>query len=330
MKLSRSAWVSVTIRAKSPRWRELFSPVRRTFFKIVGGSLMPIREISQQPVVLVVVATAAILAAAMPARAEEWTKSFDLTGRPNVRIETNDGGVRVLTGAGYKQVAVRIEYSGYEPDRDFTIDTTQNGNRIAFSARLRTRLLTLFTSTRRSFSIEVRMPADAELQVDTGDGGVDVEPINGNVDIHTGDGHIRLDGAKGEIRLRTGDGQIEAARLDGRLDASSGDGHIRADGRFDRLNIETGDGSVDIRALPGSQVTSAWAIHTGDGGVILAVPENLRADVDAHTGDGGISLGIPIQVEGKTSRNRIRGKLNGGGPALNISTGDGSIRLSRS
>src|SRR5262249_4341799 len=158
---------------------------------------------------------AVLLAAAVPASAEEWTKTFDLTGRPSVRIGTNDGAVRVLTGGAYKQVAVRVVYDGYQPDRDFTIDTRQNGNRVEVNARVHERWCVFCFNGRRSFKVEVRMPVDAELQVETGDGSVEVEPVNGNVDIHTGDGHIRLEGAKGEIRLRTGDGQIETFHLDG-------------------------------------------------------------------------------------------------------------------
>jgi len=291
---------------------------------------MPAVGISRLNVVLLVLAAAAFLAAAVPASADEWTKTFDLTGRPSVRIDTNDGGVRVLTGGGYKQVAVRVEYNGYQPDRDFTINTRQNGNRVEVNARLREHWCVFCFNASHSFKIEVRMPADAELQVETGDGGVDVEPINGNVDIHTGDGHIRLEGAKGEIRLRTGDGHIETYRLDGQLDASSGDGHIRAEGRFDRLNVNTGDGGVEVRALPGSKLSSGWTIHTGDGSVALSLPDNLQANINAHTNDGHITLGIPLQVERHFSRSSIRGKLNGGGESLSISTGDGSIRLNRS
>lgn len=273
-------------------------------------------------------AAAAFLAAA-PARAEEWTKTFDLTGRPSIRVETNDGSVRVTTGDS-KQAFVRVEYHGYRPDRDFTINARQDGNRVEVNARLRNRWCIFCVNVSRSFKIEVRMPADGDLQIETGDGGVDVAPVNGNVDIHTGDGHIKLEGARGDIRLRTGDGHIEANHLDGQLDASSGDGHIRVEGRFDRLNIKTGDGGIEARALPGSKLASGWTIHTGDGSVDLSLPDNLQANIDAHTNDGHISLGIPLQVEGSLSRSAIRGKLNGGGESLTISTGDGSIRLNRS
>jgi hypothetical protein len=40
-------------------------------------------------------------------------------------------------------------------------------------------------------------------------------------------------------------------------------------------------------------------------------------------------MGIPVMVDGTISKSQIHGKMNGGGQALTISTGDGSIRLSK-
>lgn len=273
-------------------------------------------------------AAAALLTAAAPARAEEWTKTFDLTGRASVHIETDDGAVRVLTGGDSKHVVIRVEHHGYKADRDFTVKTRQEGNRIEVSTRLYDRWY-VFSAHNRSFKIEVRMPTDADLQVETGDGSVSVGPVNGNVEINSGDGHIKLEGARGNIRLRTADGHIEALGLDGQLEAASGDGNVRVEGRLDRLNIRTGDGGIQVRALPGSKMASGWSIRTGDGSVDLSLPENFQASIDAHTSDGHISLGLPLQVEGSLDRSAIRGKLNGGGESLSISTGDGSIRLNR-
>jgi len=70
-------------------------------------------------------------------------------------------------------------------------------------------------------------------------------------------------------------------------------------------------------------------VHTGDGSVDFALPGDLQADIDASTRDGHISMGIPVTVDGTFSKSQIHGKMNGGGQALSISTGDGSIRLSK-
>ena len=281
------------------------------------------------------------------AKAEEWTKSYPVSGRAQVRVDTNDGSVHVSTG-DTKQVEFRVEYQGYKLDRDFHIDSRQDGDAVQINAHSSGHWGFSFGSSRRNIHIEVRMPKDADLQVDTGDGSVDTQSVNGRVKIHTGDGSVRaeavsgdvdidtgdgsitLEGAKGDIRLRSGDGHIDAMNLDGKVDATSGDGHIKLDGRLDALNVKTGDGSINARVLAGSKMMSTWSIRTGDGSVDLVLPGDLQANIDASTSDGHISLGIPVTVEGTFSTSQIHGKMNGGGQSLQIHTSDGSIRLSKS
>ena len=277
------------------------------------------------------IATAVLLAAtalAAPAQAEEWTKSYTVSGRPQVRVQTNDGAVRVLT-ADSKQVEIRVEYHGYELNKNLRIDSRQEGDRVELDARLTSRFCIFCVNINRGLRIEVRMPRNADLTVESGDGSVETQALEGHLDIHTSDGHITVQGAKGEIRLRTGDGAIEASDVDGSMEATTGDGHIRMEGRFDALNLKTGDGSIQARINAGSKMAAPWNIHTGDGSVDLTLPDGFQANLEADTRDGRISLGFPITVEGGFTTSQIHGKLNGGGQALTIHTGDGAIRLGR-
>src|SRR6267378_256600 len=271
----------------------------------------------------------ALTALTATARAEEWTKSYTVSGRAQVRVDTNDGAVRIATGDG-KQVEFRVIYDGYELNKTIHVDSRQDGDSVQVNARVTGHWGFSWGRGRRGPRIEVRMPKNADLQIHTGDGSVHVQAVDGSVDIDTGDGSITVEGAKGDIRLHTGDGRIEARNLDGSVDANSGDGHIKIDGRLDALNIKTGDGSIDARVEPGSKLTGGWSIRTGDGSVDVVLPADLRANIDASTNDGHISLAIPVTVEGTFSNSQIHGKMNGGGQALTIHTGDGSIRLSKS
>jgi hypothetical protein len=262
------------------------------------------------------------------ASAEEWTKSYSVTGRAKLRVSTNDGAVRVYTSDTNK-IELRIEYHGYALDRNLKIESRQDGDRVELDARLRSNWGFSWLGSNRSLRIEVHMPRAADLNVDTGDGSVETEPLEGNLDIHTGDGHITVRGAKGSIRLRTGDGSIEGHDLDGTVEATTGDGHVRMDGRFEVLNIRTGDGSIDTRVNPGSKMASSWNIRTGDGSVDVTLPDGFQAYLDAQTRDGHVNVSFPIMVEGGISGSHVQGKLNGGGVPLTIHTGDGSIRLRR-
>jgi hypothetical protein len=295
------------------------------------------------------VAFLALIAAATlapRAHAEDWTKSYAISGRAQVRVDTNDGAVRVTTGDS-KEVAFRVIYDGFELNKNLHIDSRQDGDSVQINARVSGHWGFSWGKGRR-IEIEVRMPKDADLQVDTGDGSVETQSLSGRVKIHTGDGSVTaqavsgdvdidtgdgsvtLEGAKGNIRLHTGDGHIDARNIDGKVDASSGDGHIKIDGRLDELNIKTGDGSIDARLEPGSKIASSWTIHTGDGSVDIVLPADLQANIDASTNDGHISLGIPLTVEGTFKNSELHGKMNGGGQTLTVHTGDGSIRLNKS
>jgi hypothetical protein len=101
------------------------------------------------------------------------------------------------------------------------------------------------------------------------------------------------------------------------------------DGVFTDVELRTGDGHVEFTARPGSKMNSQWLIRTSDGRVEARLPQDLSAELYAHTGDGHITLDFPVTVSGSIERSRIRGTLNGGGPLLEISTGDGGIRISK-
>ena len=270
----------------------------------------------------------ALLAAglfAAPVHADDYAKSFTVSNRASVRVDTNDGSVRVTTG-DTQQVEFRVEYHGYVLNESLQIESNQQGDRVELTARIPNKWH-FAIGTSRTLRIEVRMPKNADLQVGTGDGSIKANDLSGTIDLRSGDGSITVSSLKGAVRLHTGDGTIEGSNLDGKCDASSGDGRIRLTGRFDVLSARSGDGSVGVEALHGSKLDSTWSITSGDGSIDVALPGDLPVNVDASTGDGRISSDIPITMEGIISKSRVRGKMNGGGSTLTIHTGDGSIHL---
>ena len=249
--------------------------------------------------------------AALPAFADEWSKSYHLSGKPDLRIETSDANIRVTTW-DQNTIEAKVVTTHYKIGEDgIRVAEHQNGDTV---------------------EIDVRFPHHG-FTVDWGNHRVDViiqMPREGRVNLRTGDGKIDLAGFKGEMDLHTGDGSENLEGVDGKLRAETGDGHITAHGRFDELELKTGDGHVDVRAANGSSLTAGWRLETGDGNVSLEVPGDLAADVDLHTSDGHIDLEMPVTTEGKVRENEVRGKLNGGGSPLTIRTGDGSIHLRKS
>lgn len=261
-----------------------------------------------------------------PARGEEWSHQYPLKGTPQLNVKTDDGSVRIETAAG-SEIAARVTTEGWRiAPGEVTITESQTGDRVDIEVRLPKVRHGLGTG-HRSISVALRVPKQADLDIHTGDGSIEVQPVSGHIDLSTGDGSITADGLQGGIRLHTGDGSIRATALSGRLEADTGDGHMNVRGRFDVLELRTGDGGIEAAAEPGSRVEAAWSLSSGDGGITLRLPEGLSADIDAHTGDGGIVLDKPVTVTGSISHNTVRGKLGDGGLPLKIHTGDGGIRL---
>src|SRR5271155_2936517 len=188
---------------------------------------------------------------AAAAHADDYTKSFTVSTRASVRVDTFDGSVTVTT-SDTQQVEFRVEYQGYVLNKTLLIESNQHGDEVELTAHSPNRLV-FFGGFNRRLHIEVRMPKNADLQVRTGDGSIKADGVSGTVDLHSGDGAIAVGSLKGSVRLHTGDGSIEARDLDGKCDASSGDGRIRLAGRFDELSAKSGDGSVVVEALHGSK-----------------------------------------------------------------------------
>jgi len=274
---------------------------------------------------------AAFAISAASARADDWSKTYSITGHANLQVHTDDGDVKILS-ADQKQIVAHVSTEGYKiGPNDVRIDESQSGDNVIITVRTPHNYTNWFGSIHRAVHVQVTVPRELDLEATTGDGGVDVQPITGHVQIHTGDGSIHADGVRGDISMHTGDGSIDASSLDGTLAADSGDGGIHISGRFDGLTINTGDGSVDAEAIAGSKMASPWSLHSGDGSIALHVPQDIRAYVDLKTGDGSIDLdGISVSVEGAVGRSHIRGSVNGGGGELKITSGDGSIRLMKS
>lgn len=269
---------------------------------------------------------AAVLITASAAHADEWSKHYSVSGKPEFVLRTGEGEVEVQAG-GAGAVDVQVLTSNWRIASDVRITESQNGNHIEMDVRTPNVHWNWFGSAHRSLRILVRVPSEADLDLQTGDGGVTVSSVTGHVRVDTGDGSINLTNVRGDLKTHTGDGHMSATGLDGSLNADTGDGGMSVQGRFDVLNLRSGDGSIDADAIEGSQPTAPWTLHTGDGNLNVHLPASIRANLDARTGDGNISLEFPVTVSGSLRTNSVHGQVNGGGQDITLQTGDGSIHV---
>jgi DUF4097 and DUF4098 domain-containing protein YvlB len=242
------------------------------------------------------------------ARAEEWEHTYPVSGTPEVIVDTNDGDVEVVVGSS-QQVEAKITFRGFKLNDDLRIEA--NGTQSRVELRLHEKSRVCFGACFRSIHVQLRVPREA------------------NLNVHTGDGDIRVESVRGSHHIETNDGNVRLHDLEGSLRANTHDGNVNVTGRFDLLELRTGDGDIDAEVSESSAPKPGWAFRSGDGNVRLRLPDDFRADLSAQTGDGNVKVAFPLDSSEVRSEHAVRGKINGGGIPIELHTGDGDITLEK-
>jgi hypothetical protein len=264
-------------------------------------------------------------------------KRFAVSGTPEVTLATFDGAVEVRAW-DRPEVVVEIEKAGSVKEivDAIAVVSEQEGNRIRVEAREpanREWHVGMFHNASPRVRLVASVPRNCNVLAHSGDGSVEAERLRGRVELRTGDGSVRGIDLEGELHVETSDGSVKLQDVNGAIEASSGNGSIFASGRLGLVSVRTNDGTVSVSAAAGSEMSGAWDISTGDGNVVLSVPEKFGARIDASTGDGIVRLDPALGASGTGSarseedRRALRARLGDGTHVIRIHTGDGSIRI---
>jgi DUF4097 and DUF4098 domain-containing protein YvlB len=259
--------------------------------------------------------------------AEDWQKSYPVSGKPGLTIGTGDASTEVQPCAACREVKIRVQWNDRRPE-DYTIIESQSGDHVNFELKEKQRFH-VSIGNRREPRVLVEAPKQMDLETRTADGGLKVYGIEGTVSLHTSDGGVEVADVTGAIRLVASDGSIRMHNLTGTLESRSSDGNVRIDGKLSAVQVHTSDGSLDLTLAEGSQLTTASRVEASDGNVKIRLPKTLAADIDLHTGDGHIDCQLPLTMNGykSGSGHTISGKLNAGRTPLTIQTRDGNVTV---
>ena len=161
------------------------------------------------------------------------------------------------------------------------------------------------------------------------------------IDLETSGGGIDATNATGLIRLETSGGSIRLRNLNGKINAETSGGGVSGDGITGELITGTSGGSIRLTNMAGSveATTSAGSLSlqltkvgdyirlsTGAGSVNVQMPLNKGMNVDLS----GNRVSMPLaNFDGVSEKDRIKGKLNGGGIPVAISASSGSVSVSQ-
>ncbi len=129
-------------------------------------------------------------------------------------------------------------------------------------------------------------------------------------------------------RINTVNGNVEIEKVSGDVEASSVNGNVTAAGLTAQVELSTVNGSVKATF---AELKKSVSLKSVNGSVTVALPSESNAKLSAHTVTGGISsdFGLPMKKHFPIGQN-LDGKLGEGGPAIDLSTVNGGIRIDRS
>jgi hypothetical protein len=132
-------------------------------------------------------------------------------------------------------------------------------------------------------------------------------PREAQLSATTVNGDVAVDGLVASVRANSTNGNV-VLEVEGDVEASSVNGNIRV-------------------AIRKSEPRSAMELSTVNGSIVMLLPPEFRAFVDARTTNGSVASDLPLVVEGRRSRSKLVGSLNGGTTRLTLRTTNGSIWL---
>jgi DUF4097 and DUF4098 domain-containing protein YvlB len=278
-----------------------------------------------------------------------FERTLKVTGVPQVDVSTGSGDIAVHQGDGSSIKVIGHIHAGHNwfgngdvMDRVKRIEANppieQTGN-IVRIGRINDPEL------RRNISIdlEVWVPHETTLKASSGSGDVNIDNLKSMLTVSTGSGNVKVSQIDGDVRANTGSGDMILDGVDGNVNGETGSGNITLSmSGPGTVRLGTGSGDVTARNVKGGlrvhtgsgnvtadgDVTSEWSMETGSGDVRVQLPQSAKFDLAAQTGSGDLRINREISMNGGTmDKHRMRGKVNGGGPLVELQTSSGNIDL---
>lgn len=177
---------------------------------------------------------------------------------------------------------------------------------------------------RASFTVQI--PAGVLVEANTGNGDISINGAGNTVKANSGNGKVLISGTDGRVTANTGNGEVIVEDARGEVEVSTGNGNVRVSTSTGPVNASSGNGDITI-AMDRVSRTADMTFSTGNGEIVLSVPNDFGAELDATTGSGRITTQLPMRLQGRIDPHRIRGTLGEGGGRLSLRSGNGDIEV---
>jgi Putative adhesin len=280
-------------------------------------------------------------------------KTFTVQPGGTLKVETQGGDIKVLTGPGNEvkvtateRINASSEAKADELLKQLELTIEQQGDNVTAKAKFADGAGWHggnWPPVNVSFSIIV--PARYNVDLNTSGGDIGVASINGRARLRTSGGNLKLERVDGEVDGGTSGGDINLQEGTANVKLNTSGGNIHVDRAGGEADLSTSGGDIVINSVQGrvkagtsgGGVTASIAgalkgdckLTTSGGTVTVTVDKAAAFDLKAHTSGGDVeAAGLTITIEkGGIGKSSLAGKVNGGGPQLYLGSSGGDIRI---
>jgi hypothetical protein len=223
---------------------------------------------------------------------DEWTRSYPLSAHGELQITSGNGEI-IIEGVDGSTVDVRAERVVRAATEALAKDVLP---RVVIKEDATPDRVALETERLAGITVGVSVQVNYHVRA----------PRSALVRARTTNGRVSIEGINGRVFVATTNGAIEGRGLDGGVDARATNGKI----------------TLDLRAVHDDPID----VRTTNGSVDIALPADTKANVSANCVNGTVDLSaLPFEPIGEQSKRRTRGRLNGGGTPIEVSTVNGRV-----
>lgn len=161
------------------------------------------------------------------------------------------------------------------------------------------------------------------IKLTTSGGSIHVDKLDGTMKLTTSGGSIELNDLKGDIYAHTSGGSVKGGDIQGKLNAGTSGGSIRLSNIAGSVKAGTSAGSVDISM---KSLGEYLELSTSAGSIHVNMPLDKGLDLNLK----GNRVSIPLKnFDGSVEKDRVNGKMNGGGVQVRLSATSGNVYVNQ-
>lgn len=126
--------------------------------------------------------------------------------------------------------------------------------------------------------------------------------------------------------IGTVNGTLRVAGLDALEDLHTVNGNIEVFESGGNVHAHTTNGSVQLELAHLHEKDGA-AAETTNGSILLAIPTDTHADLEARSLNGSFSSELPLTMQGSLRPREVHGRFGNGGVPIRLNTVNGGIRV---